>query len=209
MDMEALKRKVLPGHTALIIIDMQRDYCCEGGVFHRRGFDIAPARKLAPVLNAFAGKVRPVLKSIVHLRMTRIEELFSPVAAELYDRLGIERNYDRGFADFYVVQPQRGDVVIPKYRYSGFLSTYLDQFLHLTGIRTMIVTGVATNVCVEATVRDAFMRDYYPVVPSDLTEASSPEAKAASLANIDAFFGQVVDSGMLLHCWGIEQSDGG
>lgn len=209
MDVSALKKKVLPEHTALIIIDMQKDYCCEGGVFHRRGFDIAPARKLAPVLNAFAGKVRPLLKGIVHLKMSRVEELSSPVSAELYNRLGFERNYDPSFADFYGVLPEQGDVVIPKYRYSGFLSTYLDQYLRLTGIETVVVTGVATNVCVETTVRDAFMRDYFAVVPFDLTEASSPEAKAASLANIDAFFGEVVDSRMLLRCWDIEQPGGG
>jgi nicotinamidase-related amidase len=64
------------------------------------------------------------------------------------------------------------------------------------------------NVFVEATVRDAFMRDYYAVVPSDLTEATSAEAKRASLANIDIFFGQVVDSESLLRCWQLDDCSG-
>jgi ureidoacrylate peracid hydrolase len=205
MDWEALRTKVRPEQTALIIIDMQKDYCCEGGAFHRRGFEIAPAQKLALELNGFVKKVRGLLRCIVHLKMTKVAELSSPVTAELYRRLGVERNYDAAYAEFYGVVPEEGDVVIPKYRYSGFLSTYLDQFLRLNDIKTVIVTGLATNVCVETTVRDAFMRDYYTVVPSDLTEATSAEAKRVSLANIDAFFGQVVDSGSLLRCWGLEE----
>lgn len=204
MDLEALKAKARPEQTALIIIDMQKDYCCRGGGFDRRGFDIAPAQRLALALNEFAKKVRGLLKCIIHLKMTKVAELSSPVVAELYRRLGVERNYDPAYAEFYEVVPGEGDTVIPKYKYSGFVSTYLDQFLRLNDIKTVIVTGLATNVCVEATVRDAFMRDYYTVVPSDLTEATSAEAKRASLANIDAFFGQVVDSESLLRCWQLD-----
>jgi ureidoacrylate peracid hydrolase len=203
MDMDALKAKAAPEHTALVIIDMQKDYCCEGGIFHMRGFDVTFAQRMAPVLNEFAAKVRTIVKSIVHLKMTRIADLSSPVTSELYCRLGMERKYDPQFVDFYGVIPEQGDVVIPKYRYSGFLSTYFDQYLRLNGIKTLVVTGIATNVCVESTVRDAFMRDYYAIVPEDLTEGSSPEAKAASLANIDAFFGEVVHSASLLKCWGL------
>ena len=127
--------------------------------------------------------------------------LSSPAVTELYQRLGVERSYDSSYAEFYKVVPQEDDTVIPKYRYSGFVSTCLDHFLRLNEIKTVIVTGVATNVCVETTARDAFMRDYYAVVPSDLTEGTSPEAKRASLSNIDSFFGQVVDSQSLLRCW--------
>jgi ureidoacrylate peracid hydrolase len=208
MDIEALRVKVRPEQTALIIIDMQKDYCCEGGGFDRRGFDVVPAQRLAVELNKFVKKARGLLKCIVHLKMTKVAELASPVGAELYRRLGVERKYDPAYADFYGVIPEDGDTVIPKYKYSGFVSTYLDQFLRLNDIKTLIITGLATNVCVETTARDAFMRDYYTVVPSDLTEATSPEAKKASLANIDAFFGEVVDSMSLLRCWQPNDQEG-
>jgi nicotinamidase-related amidase len=56
---------------------------------------------------------------------------------------------------------------------------------------------------VEAAARDAFIRDYHVVVPRDLTEGSSLEAKEASLKNIDLFFGEVLDSELLLNCWAI------
>jgi ureidoacrylate peracid hydrolase len=203
MKIEALQAKVRPEQTAVVVIDMQKDYCCEGGAFDRRGFDILPAQRLAPRLNEFLDEARKAVKHVVHLRMTKPPELSSDVTAELYERLGIERKYDLSYADFFGVRPQYSDVVIPKYKYSGFVSTYLDQYLRSHNIKTLIVTGIATNVCVESTVRDSFMRDYYAVVPSDLTEGTSPEAKRSSLSNIDMFFGEVVESEDLLKCWGL------
>jgi len=203
MKIENLQAKIRPEQTAVIVIDMQKDYCCKGGVFERRGFDILPVQRLAPRINEFLRKVRKVVKHVVHLKMTKPPELSSSVTAELYDRLGIERRYDPSYADFFGVLPRDGDVVIPKYKYSGFVSTYLDQYLRGHNIKTLIVTGIATNVCIESTVRDSFMRDYFAVVPSDLTEGTSPEAKRASLSNIDLFFAEVVESKDLLRCWGL------
>ncbi len=203
MDLERLKVKIHPAHTTLLVIDMQKDYCCEGGTFDRRGFDVMPAQRLAPRLSRFLEKARPSLRSIVHLKMTKVPSLLSEAVQEHYARQGIERKYDPAYGDFYGVIPQGGDTVIPKYKYSGFVSTYLNQFLRANRIETLIITGVATNVCVESTARDGFMRDYYVVVPRDLTEGTSPEAKEWSLKNIDMFFGEVADSEDLLTCWGL------
>jgi len=203
MDLDSLREKVLPEHTALLIIDMQRDYCCEGGIFDRRGFDIGPARDLAARLNHFLDKVRGKLPHIVHLRMMKVPGLPSPASAEHNKRLGIDRKYDPAFGAFYQVEPKGSEMVIDKYKYSGFVSTYLDQFLRTNGIETLVITGLATNVCVESTARDAFMRDYHVVLPEDLTEGSSMEAKGSSLANIAMFFGEVVSSEDLLRAWGL------
>ena len=203
MDLEALKRKVLPEHTALLVIDMQRDYCVSGGIFDRRGFDITRVQALAPRLNKFLDKVRPKLPHIVHLRVVKPAGLPSPATAEHNERLAIDRRYDPAFGAFYEVEPRGREMVIDKYKYSGFVSTYLDQFLRTNNIETLVITGLATNVCVESTARDAFMRDYHVVLPEDLTEGSSAEAKASSLANIAMFFGEVVRSEDLLRTWGL------
>ena len=200
-DLRRLRARLNPESTALIIIDMQRDFCCEGGTFDRRGFDIRPAQRLAKRLNSFLKETREVLKHIIHLRMMKMPELASPVVDELYGRLKLKRSYDPAFAEPYGVIPRAGDVIIPKYKYSGIVSTYLDQFLRSKGINTLIITGIATNVCVESTARDGFMREYYIVIPSDLTEGTSPEAKKWSLLNLDMFFGEVVSSKEILECW--------
>ena len=199
--LDRLKSKMNPESTALIIVDMQKDFCCEEGTFHKRGFDIRPAQQLAERLNAFLKEARGVLKHIIHLHMMKKPELASPVVDDLYKRIKMERFYDPAFAEPYEVIPQLGDVVIPKYKYSGFVSTYLDPFLRLKNINTLILTGLATNVCVESTARDGFMRDYYIVIPSDLTEGTSADAKKWSLLNLDMFFGEVVSSHEIIKCW--------
>ena len=196
-----LAEKVKPDGTALLGIDMQKDYCCRGGSFDRRGFDTEPSRLLGPKLNLFLDELRKVPISIVHIKMTKIRELSSEANAEHYSRLGIKRGYDPTYSEFFEIVPRENDVVIPKYSYSAFFSTYLEQYLKSNGIRTLILTGVATNVCVEAAARDAFIRDYHVVVVRDLTEGSSPDAKEASLKNIDLFFGEVAGSQALLGCW--------
>lgn len=203
MDLKTLRMKVSPEQSALIVIDMQKDYCSEGGVFHKMGFDVEPAKSLAARLNVFLSQARKVLKYIVHLKMTKIDFLSAPAGLEHYKRMGFDRQYDPAYSEFYEVIPKEGEPIIPKYRHSGFISTYLDQYLRIGGVKTLILTGLATNVCVESTARDGFARDYHIVIPEDLTEGTSLEAKKWSLMNIHSFFGEVVQSGDLLRCWGV------
>ena len=196
-----LRAKLNPESTALIIVDMQKDFCCEEGIFHKRGFDIVSAQKLAMRLNSFLKEARKTLKHIIHLHMIKKPEFTSPMVQDLYSRIKMERSYNPALAEPYEVIPQTGDIVIPKHKYSGFVSTYLDPFLRSKRINTLILTGLATNVCVESTARDGFMKEYYIVIPSDLTEGTSTEAKKWSLSNLDTFFAEVVSSDEILECW--------
>lgn len=205
MDLERLGKKVDPEYTALLIIDMQRDYCCQGGIFEKMGFDLEPPKLLASRLNEFLNKVRKVLKFIVHVKMELNPHLRSPALAEHYERAGLQRKPDPSCSEFYGVIPIEGEIIIPKYRYSGFVSTYLDRYLRAKGIKTLVLVGLAANVCVESTARDGFMRDYSIIVPRDLTEGTSEEAKKWSLFNISTFFGEVVESRDLLTAWGLGQ----
>jgi ureidoacrylate peracid hydrolase len=200
-DLNRLRAKLNPESTALIIVDMQKDFCCEGGVFHKRGFDIESAQKLAKRLNLFLREARKVLKYIIHLQMIKKPEFTSPMVNDLYSRIKMERSYDPALAEPYEVIPQTEDLVIPKHKYSGFVSTYLDPFLRSKKIDTLIITGLATNVCVESTARDGFMKEYYIVIPSDLTEGTSSDAKKWSLLNLDMFFAEVVSSDDIIKCW--------
>ena len=203
-DLERLKVKVNPEYTALVIIDMQRDYCCEGGIFEKMGSDLEIPKLLASRLNAFVTEARKVLNFIIHTKMELNPYIRSPALAEHYERVGLQRKRDASFSEFYGVTPVEGEIIIPKCRYSGFVSTYLDQYLRSNGIKTLVIVGLATNVCVESTVRDGFMKDYYIVVPEDMTEGTTKEAKKWSLSNIDTFFGEVVNSKDLLSSWGIK-----
>lgn len=203
MELEKLKKKVDPKITALVVIDMQRDYCCDGGILDKLGFDLEKPKELVPRLTEFVSEARKVLSCIIHLKMTLLPFLRSPAMVEHYGRVGLERKFDPSLSEFHGVIPVEGEIVVPKYRYSGFISTYLDRCLRSENIRTLVLTGLATNVCVESTARDGFMLDYSIVVPSDMTEGTSEEAKKWSLFNLNTFFGEVVESKDLLTCWGL------
>jgi len=92
-------------------------------------------------------------------------------------------------------------VIVSKHRYGAFEGTDLDLVLRSRGIRTVIMTGVATNVCVETTARQAFLKDYYVVFASDCSATFSQAAHDATLHNIDQFFGEVVTSEQIMACW--------
>ena len=88
--------------------------------------------------------------------------------------------------------PRPGDILVPKPRYSGFFNSQLDSTLRARGIRNLVFTGIATNVCVESTLRDGFHLEYFGVVLADATHQAGPEfAQQAALYNIETFFGWV------------------
>jgi ureidoacrylate peracid hydrolase len=92
-------------------------------------------------------------------------------------------------------------VIVTKHRYGAFEASDLDLVLRSRGIRTVIMTGVATNVCVETTARQAFLRDYYVVFLSDCTATYVQTDHEATLRNIDQFFGEVVPAEAVAACW--------
>ena len=101
----------------------------------------------------------------------------------------------RGGWDYALVddlQPKPGDIVLPKTRYSGFFNSQLDSVLRARSIRHIVLVGIATNVCVESTLRDGFFLEYFGTVLADATHQAGPEfLQEASLYNIEKFFGWV------------------
>ena len=103
--------------------------------------------------------------------------------------------------DFYDVRPLSDEVIVTKHRYGAFENTDLDLVLRSNRIKSVIITGVATNVCCETTARQAFMKDYYVLFTSDCCATYSQAQHDATLFNIDQFFGQVVTSDEIMACW--------
>jgi ureidoacrylate peracid hydrolase len=105
-------------------------------------------------------------------------------------------------ADYYPgFEPLDSEYVVTKHRYSGFLGTDLEQVLHAIGTRTVILTGEATNVCVESTARDAYMRDFYIAFVSDCTASTVESAHEATLFTMNKHFGKVLTSDEILTTW--------
>jgi ureidoacrylate peracid hydrolase len=196
-----LADKVRPEHTALLLIDLQRNFFCKGGIIEFMGGDAEALQSILPGLEVFLSMARKHLKIIIFTKDTFYPYLTSPAALEHYERAGMLGDLDPRVEEFFGIEPQEGDIVLPKHMYSAFIGTPLDSILRSNGITTVIVTGVATNVCVESTARQAFMHDYYVVVPADLVAGADENAKRMALANIGTYFGEVVTSDRILAAW--------
>ena len=93
------------------------------------------------------------------------------------------------------LKPHPNDLVVNKTRYSGFYGTPLDSMLRTRGIRTLFFAGIATNVCVESTLRDAFFLDYWPILLSDATmQAGPPMLQEATIQNVENYLGWTLTS---------------
>lgn len=200
-DFMTFHEKISPFHTALIVIDIQCDYFRKGGIIDCMGFGYNALKAILPSLRRFIRTSRKYVKKTIFTKQTMYPYLRSPVLVEHYTRAKMIRPFNPRNEDFYQISPEAGDIVLPKHRYSAFIGTPLDNILRANGIRTLILTGVATNVCVESTARDGFMMDYHIVLPSDLTAGVSDQAKQMSLYNIKTFFGEVVESKEILKTW--------
>lgn len=109
---------------------------------------------------------------------------------ELEGKLLAKGTWDYALVDR--LQPQAGDIVIEKPRYSAFYNTALDSMLRARGIRSLAFCGIATNVCVESTLRDGYHREYFGVLLEDATHQAGPAfLQEATVYNVEKFFGWV------------------
>lgn len=192
--------RIDPQHSAVLVIDMQNDYCHPEGQLGRQGLDMTPIVEMAPRLVAFLDEARAFQVPIIHIQTihhpyTNSAVWMSRPVSSLVCQPG------SWGAEFYEVIPKPGEIVIPKHRYSAFVNTPLESVLNTLQIRNLLLTGVNTNVCVDSTARDAFMRDYFVTVLSDLTETLTPGVKEATLRTIRDFFGLVYTAEEMVAMW--------
>jgi ureidoacrylate peracid hydrolase len=201
----SLEERIDPRKTALVVVDVQNDFCHSDGAHGKLGGDLSAAQRMVPQLNLLVDAARGAGAQVIWIRTNHDERTTSKVAWEQRQRRrpGAEQICIPGSwgADFYGVEPVPGEAIVTKHRYSAFVNTDLELLLRSRGIETVIVTGVATNVCVESTARDAFMRDYYVVLVDDCSAAYSPERHTSTLNNIAEQFGLVVKSAEIFETW--------
>jgi ureidoacrylate peracid hydrolase len=194
--------KIAPPHTALLVIDMQNDFAAEGGMSDREGLDCSMIRDMAmrlPKLCDAARRASVLLVFVRNLYSTERNFYLSDVWLEQAARMrkGSYTEYPvcgtgTWGAEFYGnIRPAEHDVVVTKHRFNAFHNTDLDTILRANGIRSLVFSGCVSNVCVESTARDAFMRDYYVILTSDGTAAYTAESHNATLSNIDKYFGEI------------------
>lgn len=195
-----------PCASAVIVVDMQNGYCSPGGYFSHLGVDLAPTQRVVASIRQLVAAARKAGSQIIWLQNgwdPELKEAGGPDSVnqvkgnslklmrerrELRGKLLTKGGWDYALVD--ELKPESKDIVIPKPRYSGFAGTALNSILRSRRIETLLVCGVATNVCVESTIRDAFFAEYFPVLIRDACYQAGPQfVQDATVYNVEQFFG--------------------
>ena len=192
----------------MIVVDMQNAFASKGGMFELGGRDIShifaviePIKKIITAARAKQVKVVYAVHRLTSdLREVGPMSRYRPHAwlgqRETLDKRILEGTWGTEIID--ELKPEPGEMVIVKRRFSAFVGTELDMMLKTFDIRYLIFTGVATNICVESSLRDASQLQYLPILVSDAVAASPPSRQQSSIDNIREIFGWVTGSDVIL-----------
>jgi ureidoacrylate peracid hydrolase len=196
--LKSLEEQVRPEHAALLVIDMQNDFCAEGGYLHKeRKYDVAFARDIAANIATVVETARRAKMPVMWIRSHYdFKYLAAPhVAKRVHEGCCLEGTWG---SDFYMLAPAGDELIVDKHHFSAFKGTPLDDLLRSRGIRTLVMTGIATNVCVDSTLRDGFFHGYYIVLLEDCVGSNSKAGHDGTLATVRNNIGTVVTSAALI-----------
>jgi ureidoacrylate peracid hydrolase len=201
--------------TAIIVVDMQNAFASKGGMLDLAGLDISAADAVIEVNRRLLAAARKSGVPVVYLQTTykpdlsnggdetspnyhkEIGMVMSRERPELAGSILVDGSWDGQLVD--ALAPQPGDHIVHKTRYSGFCRTNLENLLHELGIRYLLFTGIATNVCVESTARDAYFAEFWPILIEDAMNHAGPDfVRQATLWNFENIFGWITCSDELI-----------
>lgn len=221
--MNASARQIEPGKTALLVIDMQRDFLDPQGYAAKAGVDVARLRATIGPVQALLAAARSTGMRVIFTREGHRPDLADCPPIKLQrsraaqaeigsrgplGRLLVRGEYGHGLIDELKVRADEG--VIDKPGYSAFHQTDLDQILRNHAVQTLIVCGVTTEVCVHSTVRAATDLGYYCLTVSDACAASEAALQQPALRMMGVeggIFGQTLDHAALLARMSSPQSE--
>ncbi len=209
--------------TALLIVDMQNDFCCKGGWMDLIGIDVSPNRKpiepLQQLITAFRTQALPIVwvnwgvrkdllnisPSVLHAHNphTLTHDLGKAIPGSRSEVLN-KGSWGAEVVD--ELHPGEQDIQITKHRFSAFWDTETDAILRNLGIKTLLIGGVNMDQCVMTTLEDASFLGYDTILVEDCTATTSPEyCVQAVLYNVKLLFGFVTRSGAIINALGMEQ----
>jgi nicotinamidase-related amidase len=189
-----LSELVAPAHTALLLIDMQRDFVGSDGFFGSLGIDLTMYDETRPRLAALLEAARRHGVLVIHVQNTALPDRMSDSPAQIRFNMRMHESARRdgpplrytvpgtpGHEFVTELAPLPGELVVRKYRSSAFWGTNLELLLRSNGIQTVVVGGCTTEGCVESTARDAMFSDHYVVIADDCVGSDDKEQHDASM----------------------------
>ncbi len=209
-----LEEILKPQHSALIVVDLQNDYLDPNGFFaQKRKSDISQMQATLPYIQ----------KLVDAAHKAKVPVIFTQGAEDvkLRGKNGLRRavkwdekdgdgsvNSERGTFGWELnqIKPAEGDIIIEKHKWTSFdgkdqNGKSLDDILKEKGIETLVITGVTTETCVNATIKSAAERDYFVVVPRNSVGSDLPEQHKEVLKHFDPYDGDLVDEAVILQNW--------
>jgi len=198
---------------AIMVIDMQNTFVCKGGLFDHIGFDVTAFHdtvKTIDGINSAAREKGIKVIYIVHRNSPDLRETGGPDSAYWHKLKGPLAVDDVRVADNFVIRgtwgaeiideltPREGDIIVEKPKFSAFYGTDLDTVLKTFNIKYIAFVGTSTNICVEASLRDALNLGYFCILVSDATVANPPAMQEATMTNVKLVYGWVATSENLI-----------
>lgn len=191
-----------PAHTALLVVDLQNDFCHPDGGWARIAQDASLPQTVARL-----GELLPAARRagvpVIYLRSVYNDWSVSPLIAERWETLGIGPVCWEGSwgSQFYELPPTPDDRITSKFRASGFLETDLELTLRARETRTLLLAGMGVWGGVYETAYDGLARDHAVVLVEDGIGGGTPAEREALNASVARFWGHRVRSDEILRAW--------
>lgn len=180
--LDTVEEILMPGHTALLVVDVQNDGCLPSGWFAQQGRDVSHIMAVVPRIQMLVDSARAAGVLVVLIEQTTLPNgrSDSPAWLRFKTRDGRTRtdytlDGSWGQQTLRELGPATGDLLVRKNRPSAFHRTNLDLLLRANAIQSVAVCGTITQGCVQATVMDASFHDYYVVVVEDAVQSYSQD----------------------------------
>lgn len=200
-----LSEKVDPAHCAVVVIDMQKDFTTAGCFWDKLGqLDVAAMDALANRLRGFLDAARARSVPVIHVMANYDGQYMNDPMHERLHRHGIGRYCQSGTEgiEFHAgLEPLEGEPVVVKHRFDALYDTELDLILKAGGVRTVILTGVAVQGCVDSTARHAYFNGYYVVFGADLAGGASKTVHEVTLDSMQLMFGVTATGEEIVGAW--------